>query len=130
MSEKLGQLSWERDHRPVHMGGGGFEAGDDYSPETAREIDSEVRRMLEEQHARVTAILGAKTEILGRAARALLERETLTGVELQAIAAGQLGTPREPAAVTGTRTVQETDPTHEVQASEATLAVIQMQRKP
>jgi cell division protease FtsH len=116
MSEKLGQLSWERDHRPVHMGGGGFEAGDDYSPETAREIDSEVRRMLEEQHTRVTAVLGAKTEILGRAAQALLEKETLTGVELQAIAAGQLSTSREPAAVTGTRTVEETDPTHEVQA--------------
>jgi cell division protease FtsH len=116
MSEQLGQLSWERDHRPVHMGGGGFEAGDDYSPETAREIDSEVRRMLEEQHTRVTAILGAKTEILGQAAKALLEKETLTGVELQAIAAGQLNTSEEPAAITGTSTVQKTDPTHEVLA--------------
>ena len=88
MSEKLGQLSLERERRPMYMDG--LSAAGDYSPETAREIDSEVRRMLEEQHTRVTKVLGAKTELLRQAAKVLLEKETLTGVELQAIAAGQL----------------------------------------
>jgi cell division protease FtsH len=90
MSATLGQLSLEREHRPVYLGGGGPQAGD-YSPETAREIDSEVRRLLGEQHARATALLGARTETLRRAATILLEKETLTGDELEAIAAGQGG---------------------------------------
>ncbi len=90
MSEKLGQLSLERERRPMFLDGSGAQAGGDYSPETAREIDFEVRRMLEEQHTRVTAVLGARTELLRQAAKVLLDKETLTGVELQAIAAGQL----------------------------------------
>ena len=59
----------------------------EYSPETAREVDSEIRRVLDEQHAHVTAVLGAQTDFVRRAARALLARETLTGRELHAIAA-------------------------------------------
>jgi cell division protease FtsH len=90
MSEKLGQLSLERDRRPLYIDGGGAQAAGDYSAETAREIDSEVRRILEEQHARVTTVLGEKAELLRQAAKMLLEKETLTGVELQAIIAGQL----------------------------------------
>jgi cell division protease FtsH len=90
MSEKLGQLSLERERRPMYMDAGGLSAVGDYSPETAREIDCEVRRLLEEQHTRVTAVLGARTELLRQAAKMLLEKETLTGVELQAIVAGQL----------------------------------------
>jgi cell division protease FtsH len=114
MSEKLGQLSLEREHRPMYMDGGSQAAGD-YSPETAREIDSEVRRLLEEQHTRATAVLGSRTELLRQAAKVLLEKETLTGEELQAIAAGQLllrDTSRQPAVVTGIGA----DAAHEVQA--------------
>jgi cell division protease FtsH len=89
MSEKLGQLSLEGERRPMFLDVGPSQGGD-YSPETAREIDSEVRRILEEQHARVTALLGSQTELLGRAAKALLEKETLSGEDLQAIAEGPL----------------------------------------
>jgi cell division protease FtsH len=90
MSKKLGQLSLERERRPMYLNGGGLQTAGDYSPETAREIDSEVRRMLEDQHTRVTAILGARTELVRKAAKVLLERETITGVELAAITAGQI----------------------------------------
>jgi cell division protease FtsH len=85
MSAKLGQLSLERERRPAYLDGGALAVGA-YSPETAREIDSEVRRMLDEQHTRVTSLLGKKTALLREAARVLIEKETLTGAELQAIA--------------------------------------------
>jgi cell division protease FtsH len=86
MSEKLGQLSLESERRPMFLDVGASQGGGDYSPETAREIDSEVRRILEEQHTRVTELLGTKAELLRTAAKVLLEKETLSGVELQAIA--------------------------------------------
>ncbi len=121
MSKKLGQQSLERERRPMYLDGGGSQGAGDYSPETAREIDSEVRRMLDEQHSRVTAVLGSRTELLRQAAKVLLEKETLTGVELQAIAAGQLIiAPASPAtadtsegpAARGPRTAGETESMH------------------
>ena len=95
MSEALGQLSLQREPRPMVLDPGALRPTVEYSAETAREIDSEVRRMLDEQHARVTALLSAKTDLLRHAARALLERETLTGVELQAIASDPTETESE-----------------------------------
>jgi len=92
MSPRIGQLSLDRDRNPLFLDGGSPSLND-YSPETAREIDSEVRRILDEQHTRATAILGARTETLRRAARTLLDKETLTGAELAAIAADQLDLP-------------------------------------
>ena len=59
----------------------------DYSEETAREIDNEVRRIIEEQHVRITTILKAKLPILRQAAQVLLEKETISGKELERIAA-------------------------------------------
>jgi len=118
MSEKLGQLSLERERRPMLDPGGAPTAGD-YSPETAHEIDSEVRRLLGEQHTRVTAVLGARMDLLRKAAKVLLDRETLTGEQLQAVAAGRLvplpDTPRHPAVLSGTKAVQEADADHEEQ---------------
>jgi cell division protease FtsH len=114
MSEKLGQLSLEREPRSMYMDVGWSQAAGDYSPETAREIDSELRRVLEEQHTRATAILGARTEILRRAAKILLERETLTGKELEAIVAGHiilLPDPLQPLAVAGDGKATTTQPT-------------------
>jgi cell division protease FtsH len=105
MSDKLGPLSLERDRRPMYLDGAGSSSPNDYSPETAREIDFEVRRLLEAQHSRVTAVLGARTALLRQAAKALLEKETLTGAELEAIAADQIpplpDPPGPPAAVAG-----------------------------
>jgi cell division protease FtsH len=87
MSDKIGQLSLQRERRPMAWDPGASRLTAEYSPETAREVDSEVRRVLDEQHAHVTTVLGAQTDLVRRAARALLARETLTGHELHAIAA-------------------------------------------
>ena len=57
----------------------------DYSEETAREIDCEVRRIIDEQYDRVKWLLAEKKRALVEGARALLDREVISGSELKAI---------------------------------------------
>src|SRR6185295_3807506 len=49
MSEKLGQISFERERQPLFLPVGQTPAPGDYSEETSREIDTEVRRIIDEQ---------------------------------------------------------------------------------
>ena len=86
MSEQLGQISFDQDQQPMFLQNGQSVGPGDYSEETARAIDTEIRRIIDAQYARVTALLRAKTQVLKDAARALLDKETLTGEELRAIA--------------------------------------------
>jgi cell division protease FtsH len=85
MSAKLGQVSLERDHQPVFLQTGYPQASNDYSAETAREIDCEVRRIIDEQYARVHSLLGARQDVLREAASVLLVKEVISGDELTAI---------------------------------------------
>ena len=57
----------------------------DYSEETAREIDCEVRRIIDEQYGRVRRLLEDRKAALQQGAQLLLEREVMTGAELKAI---------------------------------------------
>jgi cell division protease FtsH len=98
MSEKLGQVSFERDRRPLFLQAAQPEIAGDYSEETAREIDCEVRRLIDEQYDRVRIILGSQEALLRQAASVLLTKETITGEELKAIVAQ----PTVPVAPTGT----------------------------
>jgi cell division protease FtsH len=84
MSEKLGQISFDGDRRLFLQTPQPPTTGD-YSEETAREIDCEVRRIIDQQYARVRAVLGAQHEALRKAAAVVLEKETITGDELKAI---------------------------------------------
>jgi cell division protease FtsH len=86
MSEKLGQISFDQDHQPLFLQNGQSAGPGDYSEETAREIDSEIRKIIDTQYARTTQLLRSKTQVLKKAAQALLEKETLSGEELRAIA--------------------------------------------
>ncbi len=85
MSGKLGQVSFDRDRQPLFLQTGEGAGPGDYSEETAREIDCEVRRIIDEQYGRVTAMLGARETVLREAAAVLLSKETITGDELKAI---------------------------------------------
>jgi cell division protease FtsH len=87
MSDKLGQISFDGERQPLFLQAGPPHTGGDYSEETAREIDCEVRRIIDTQYARVRGLLNARLEILREAAAALLSKETLMGEELKAIAA-------------------------------------------
>jgi cell division protease FtsH len=105
MSEVLGPLSFERDGRPIFLRLPEAPARPDASEEVLRQIDAEVRRIVETQHARARQLLEERVAILREAARALLERETLSGEELREIAlrGGLLarGAQRAPAAQGG-----------------------------
>ena len=88
MSEKLGQINFDRDHQPFFLQTGQPQASGDYSEETAREIDCEVRRIIDEQYVRVRALLSAQQDSLREAAAVLLNKEVISGEELTAIADG------------------------------------------
>ena len=87
MSNKLGQVSFDQDQQPMFLQNGQPSGPGDYSEETARDIDNEVRQIIDTQYARVTELLQAQEDILRDAAQVLLEKETITGEELKAIAA-------------------------------------------
>jgi cell division protease FtsH len=90
MSPKLGQISFERDRRTMLLQSPDAFSnhGHDYSEETAREIDIEVRRIVDEQIVRVGELLEQRKALLMRAGRTLVARETISGAELRAIAIG------------------------------------------
>jgi cell division protease FtsH len=85
MSEKLGWISFDRDRQSPFLQGPSAAAKTEYSEATAREIDMEVRRIVDEQYGRVKTILGSRVEILRKGAKLLLEKETITGEELNEI---------------------------------------------
>jgi cell division protease FtsH len=87
MSEKLGQVALDPERHPFLMPTGQPPTTGDYSEETSREIDCEIRRIIDEQTGRVKTILSKQQEVLRRAAAVLLEKETITGEELKAIVA-------------------------------------------
>ncbi len=78
MSEKLGLVTYAKERRPLFLEGG-FSPAKEYSDETAREIDAEVSRLMEESHDLVRKILTEKKQQLEVIAQKLLEQETILG---------------------------------------------------
>ena len=64
------------------------------SERTAQLVDSEVTRVIKEAYARATAVLKEHIDLLHTVAAALLDRETLTGDEVAALARGEKLPPR------------------------------------
>ncbi len=88
MSEKLGPLAYAtRQDQPFLMGM--TPRTNEYSEQTAQEIDGEVRRILGEQYERAHQLITANLERLNTIAESLLERETIDRGELEAIMAGR-----------------------------------------
>ncbi|HTB63052.1 MAG TPA: ATP-dependent zinc metalloprotease FtsH [Opitutales bacterium] len=56
-----------------------------YSEETARQIDAEIHRLVEEQYQRAKDILTKNREVLDKVAKALLEFETIDGKHVHEI---------------------------------------------
>ena len=61
----------------------------DYSEETAQSIDEQVRNFIMEGYERAKSILSKNKDALSRIAEALLERETLDAIDIQALIDGQ-----------------------------------------
>lgn len=83
MSEVLGQVSLEEEKAPAFLPYNQGPSTHEYSEITAREIDAEVRRIIDTQYIRATQILGDQQGVLRTAAGVLLQKETLSGAELQ-----------------------------------------------
>ena len=54
----------------------------EHSEETAREVDCAIRHIVESAFSRAVEVLETNRALLERAARLLLEKETLTEIEL------------------------------------------------
>ncbi|MGA8804621.1 MAG: ATP-dependent zinc metalloprotease FtsH [Solirubrobacterales bacterium] len=88
MSERLGPRVFGHD-RSMPFLGREFSAEPDYSDEVAREIDDEVRRMVEDAHQTSKDILSEHREQLDTISRILLERETIEAEEFIALLEGK-----------------------------------------
>lgn len=81
MSEAVGTLSIGETGEEVFIGREWVQ-NKNFSEDTARLVDSEVKRIVEEAHSRCLKLLQDNVEVLHRIAAALLERETITGSDL------------------------------------------------
>jgi cell division protease FtsH len=87
MSEKFGPLAFEKERRPMFLDIGLPNGHKEYSEATARELDQEVKRFIDEAYSRVKELLSANQDRLRALAKALLEKETLEGEEIRRILA-------------------------------------------
>ena len=76
MSERLGPRVFGHDRGQPFLGRE-FSAESDYSEEIAREIDDEIRRIVEDAHQTARGILSEHRDELDRVSKILLERETI-----------------------------------------------------
>ena len=88
MSEKLGPRVFGHDHGQPFLGRE-FSSEPDYSDEIAREIDDEIRRIVESSHQQARDILGQYRDSLEKLSEVLLKRETIEKGEFEALLAGQ-----------------------------------------
>ena len=87
MSEKLGPRVLGRNHDLPFLGRE-MSAEPDYSEEVAREIDDEIRRIIEEAHDEAQKVLRAHMEELHRISNILIERETIDKEQFLRLLAG------------------------------------------
>ena len=88
MSEKLGPRVFGHDHSQPFLGRE-LSSEPDYSDEIAREIDDEIRRVVESAHQRAIDILTEHKESLIRISELLVKRETIEKQEFEALLEGR-----------------------------------------
>ncbi len=88
MSEKLGPRVFGHDHGQPFLGRE-FSSEPDYSDEIAREIDDEIRRMVEEAHQTARRVLEERREKLDLTSEILLRRETIEREQFIELLAGK-----------------------------------------
>jgi cell division protease FtsH len=88
MSEKLGPRVLGRNHDMPFLGRD-MGSEPDYSEEVAKEIDDEIRRVIEEAHASAIEVLRAHMDELHRLSAILIERETIDKEQFERLLAGE-----------------------------------------
>ena len=85
---KLGPMTFGKKEQEVFLGRD-IGQSRDFSDDTAKQIDAEVRSFVDEAYSSAYSILEANQEIMHRMSQALLERETLDAAEIELIIAGK-----------------------------------------
>ena len=81
MSDEQGPLSFSQDKEQIFLGRE-IAQHRDYSEETARKIDEEIESLIDKSREHSRRILADNIDILHKLAKLLLEKETVTGNEL------------------------------------------------
>jgi cell division protease FtsH len=101
MSDKLGPMTFGKKEGQIFLGRD-FTQVQDYSDQTAVEIDTEVRRILGDAYQRARKILADNLDLLHKLAERLLEKESLDLTEIDEMVRGHRKEseerPRQPAA--------------------------------
>jgi len=112
MSEKMGPLAFGKKDEQIFLGRE-MTTHKNYSEATAVEIDSEIRRIVEESYCRAITILRDNVKDLHNLSLCLIEKENLTGTEVEEIIVAG-----EPIYAKKTD-AEQTEPTPEVSAEPA-----------
>src|SRR6185295_10849231 len=88
MSERLGPRVFGHDRGQPFLGRE-FSSEPDYSDEIAREIDDEIRRIVESAHQTAKSLLGERRDDLDHISKLLLERETIDADQFVALLEGK-----------------------------------------
>jgi cell division protease FtsH len=94
LSEKMGPLKYDEGGEEVFLGRSAAQPNHAVSAETARQIDEEVRAIIDDCYAKATQILEENVDKLHMMAEALMQYETIDSAQIDDIMAGR--TPREP----------------------------------
>lgn len=84
MSDAIGPLSYGKKEEQIFLGRE-FASHQDYSEETAKRIDAEINKIVLESYDRAKKILSENIDLLHKIALVLLEKEVITGEELDDI---------------------------------------------
>jgi cell division protease FtsH len=84
MSERLGLVALEGQRQALFLPGAG-QSSKEYSEDTARLVDEEIKKILSEAHAKVRESLRSHRDALEELAQLLLEKEVVDRPQLQAI---------------------------------------------
>jgi cell division protease FtsH len=84
MSEKLGYVTFEKEKKPLFLPSSLLSTRE-YSEDTAKQIDEEVKKIVDDTYLRVKEILTGKKDELGKLARLLLEKEVVEETDLKKI---------------------------------------------
>ena len=88
MSDKLGMIAYGDNSQEVFLGHSVTQAKN-VSEATAREIDGEIKSIIDHAYASARRVLSENVEELHRLARGLLEYETLSGDEIRTVLRGE-----------------------------------------
>lgn len=88
MSETLGYVTFEKEKKPLFLPTSVYPSAKEYSEETAKKIDEEIKKIVDYTYQKAKEILLAKRDKLEELAHLLLEKEVVEEADLKKILEG------------------------------------------